>query len=41
MTVKDGRIAWDWNSLSGADYKTLPPDYGSRKGTDHIIPPPK
>jgi dihydroorotase len=41
MTLKDGRVWWDWNSLSGADYKALPPDYGSRKGIDQIIPPPK
>lgn len=40
LTLKDGRILWDWNSLSGVDYKTLGPTYGARGGFDEIIVPP-
>ena len=39
-TIKDGRVRWDWNSLSGVDYKDLGPTYGIREGYDHIVPPP-
>ncbi|MBI1358403.1 MAG: amidohydrolase/deacetylase family metallohydrolase [Acidobacteria bacterium] len=39
-TIKDGRVRWDWNSLSGVDYKTLGPTYGVRGGFDNIVPPP-
>ena len=40
MTLKDGRVEWDWNSRSGVDYKTLGPEYGVRPGQDFIVPPP-
>jgi dihydroorotase len=40
LTVRDGRIVWDWNSAVGVDYKSLSPTYGIRQGVDHIIPPP-
>ena len=40
LTLRAGRIVWDWNSLVGVDYKSLPPDYGVRQGVDQIIPPP-
>lgn len=40
MTLKDGRVVWDWNSLSGVDYKQLGPEYGVRPGMDFITPPP-
>ncbi len=41
MTLKDGRVEWDWNSRSGVDYKTLAPDYGVRPGLEFIVPPPR
>lgn len=41
MTLKDGVIAWDWNSRAGIDYKKLAPDYGIRPGIDTIVLPPK
>lgn len=41
LTLKDGAVAWDWNGRQGVDYKTLPPDYGIRRGIDRILPPPK
>jgi dihydroorotase len=41
LTLREGRIVWDWNSITGLDYKSLPPDYGVREGVDRIIPPPK
>jgi dihydroorotase len=39
MTLKDGRISWDWNARGAVDYKTLEPAYGVRKGIDHIVKP--
>jgi dihydroorotase len=39
MTLKQGAISWDWNSRTGVDYKTLPPDYGIRPGMDYLTPP--
>lgn len=41
MTLKDGRIVWDWNSHSGVDWRTMPPDYGNRPGMDVLVPPPR
>jgi dihydroorotase len=42
MTVKDGRIVFDWNLRgAGKDWKSLPSDYGIRPGIDFIVPPPK
>lgn len=40
MTLKGGRVVWDWNARSGVDYRTLPNDYGIRP-VDKIILPPK
>jgi dihydroorotase len=41
LALKDGRVTWDWNSLTGTDYKTLGPTYGVRKGMDQVVPPPQ
>jgi dihydroorotase len=42
MTVKDGRIVFDWNLRgAGKDWKSLPSDYGIRPGIDFVVPPPK
>ncbi len=40
MTLKGGRIVWDWNARSGVDYRTLSKDYGIRP-VDKIILPPR
>lgn len=40
MTLKDGKVVWNWNGRGGQDYNKLPADYGARGGFDHIIPPP-
>jgi len=40
MTLKDGRVLYDWNSLSGVDWKTLPKNYGVRP-VEFIVPPPQ
>jgi dihydroorotase len=40
LTVKAGRVAWDWNARAGTDYRKLPPDYGIRKDVDKIVMPP-
>jgi dihydroorotase len=39
LTLKDGRIEWDWNSRTGTDYKQLGPAYGVRD-VEKITPPP-
>jgi dihydroorotase len=41
LTLKDGKIVWDYNSRSGTDWQQLPKEYGIRPGMDHIVPPPK
>ena len=41
LTVKAGRVVWDWNARAGVDYRKLPPDYGVRKDVDKILLPPK
>jgi dihydroorotase len=40
LTLREGRVVWDWNSLTGIDYQKLGPEYGFRKGVDQIIRPP-
>jgi dihydroorotase len=39
LTLRDGKVAWDWNSRAAADYRTLGPAYGVREGVDHIVRP--
>jgi dihydroorotase len=39
LTVRAGKVVWDWNSRSGVDYRKLPPDYGIRKGSDVLVRP--
>lgn len=40
MTLKGGRVEWDWNARVGTDYRKMPKDYGIRP-VDKIIVPPK
>lgn len=40
MTLKDGQILYDWNARAAAGWRTLPKDYGVRKG-EFIVPPPQ
>ena len=40
LTLKDGRVEWDWNSRSGQPYQKLGPSYGNRPGVDIVVPPP-
>ena len=39
LSLKGGRVVWDWNARSAADYRTLGPSYGIRPGIDRILPP--
>jgi len=39
MTLKAGRIEWDWNARAGTPYQKLPRDYGIRKGIDTVVKP--
>jgi len=41
MTLREGRIVWDWNSRTATDYRRLGPTYGVREGVDHIVRPPR
>jgi dihydroorotase len=40
MTVKGGRVTWDWNARIGRDYREMPANYGVRD-VDRVIIPPK
>jgi dihydroorotase len=40
MTLKAGRVVWDWNARTGTDYRKMSSDYGIRD-VDKIIVPPK
>jgi dihydroorotase len=39
LTIRAGRIVWDWNARAASDYRKLPPDYGLRQGIDVIVVP--
>jgi dihydroorotase len=39
LTLKDGKIVWNWNARGSDDYRKLGPTYGIREGVDQIIPP--
>lgn len=41
LTLRDGKVVWDWNGRAGTDYQRLPPDYGLREGIDVVVLPPK
>jgi dihydroorotase len=41
LTLKSGRVSWNWNGRGGDDYKKLSPTYGIREEFDHIVPPPR
>ena len=40
LTLKDGRVVWDWNARTGTDYRKMSKTYGIRP-VDKIILPPK
>jgi hypothetical protein len=40
LTLKAGRVVWDWNARTGTDYRKMTSDYGVRD-VDKIILPPK
>ncbi|MFN7919916.1 MAG: amidohydrolase/deacetylase family metallohydrolase [Bryobacteraceae bacterium] len=39
VTLRAGRVAWNWNSRGGKDYRQLPATYGIRDRVDRILPP--
>jgi len=41
LTLRRGRVSWNWNSRGGMDYRKLSPTYGIRSGIDQILPPPR
>jgi dihydroorotase len=38
LTLKDGRIVWDWNARGAGDYRKMGPNYGVREG-EYVIRP--
>lgn len=40
LTVREGRIVWDWNARAATDFTKLAPNYGMRE-VDVIVPPPQ
>ena len=38
LTLRAGRVAWDWNARAGNDYRTMPSTYGVRD-VDRVIVP--
>ena len=38
MTLKDGKVVWDWNARAAEDYRKLGERYGVRD-VDHIVLP--
>ncbi len=41
LTLRDGKIVWNWNARGAVDWKTLPSTYGVRPKVDQIVLPPK
>jgi dihydroorotase len=42
VTVREGRVVWDWNGRAAVDYKLLGPSYGLREGgADVMTRPPR
>jgi dihydroorotase len=39
LTLKEGRVMWDWNARTAADYETLGPRSGIREGLEEILIP--
>ena len=40
ITVKAGRVVWDWNARTGKDYRQMPATYGVRDVDRVIVPKP-
>ncbi|MCC6293893.1 MAG: amidohydrolase/deacetylase family metallohydrolase [Bryobacterales bacterium] len=41
MTLRAGRIVWNYNGRGAQPYDKLPGDYGVRPGIDFVVPPPR
>jgi len=39
LTLRDGRVVWDWNGRSGVDYRKLGDAVGIRSGEERVMPP--
>ncbi len=39
LTLREGRIAWDWNGRQAVDWKSLPKNYGLRDVDTVVLPP--
>ena len=38
-TLKGGEVVWDWNSLTGTDYRNLPQGHGVGDRDVLLVPP--
>jgi dihydroorotase len=41
MTLRAGRIVWNYNGRGSEPFEKLPKTYGVREGIDLVIPPAK
>ncbi len=41
LTVKDGRIVWNWNARGATDFRKLGPEYGAASTVEVIVRPPE
>ncbi len=41
LTLREGKVVWNWNARGAVDWKTLPSNYGVRPKVDQIVLPPK
>lgn len=41
LTLREGRIVWNWNARGSEDWRKLPKTYGVRPNADRIVLPPK
>jgi len=39
LTLKDGRVMWDWNARAAVDYPSLGPGAGIREGLEELLSP--
>jgi dihydroorotase len=39
LTIKDGKVEWNWNARGAKPWRDLPRNYGIRPGLDHIVLP--
>jgi len=41
LTLKDGKVVWNWNGRGQEDWRKLGSEYGVRTEVEQIVRPPK